>query len=441
MIALALMAWALSIGFFMVRALAGGAWGNWAQVCLGAGVGVGTVSCCFFGELKTGVPSIVFELVVLAVSVSMCRKKRWRVGAPGEATPLNWWLSGAFPVVFAVVLACALYGFYRQVSSNLNGSWDAFAIWNLHARFLATPWWRDLFTETIGWTHPDYPLLLPGFIARVWGAEGYPDQSVPVAVAFVFCIATMGLLGALVAALKGRAQGTLAALFLAATPYFITQAGSLIADVPLSFFILATVALTVIGTGRGVWGLAGICAGMAAWTKNEGLLLAVVVVAVQVVAMKGRRSQLAWLGAGLGSVLAVVLVFKVTLATSNGHLGGRSFTDLLRLATDGRRWRLMLVELTKGIARFGGLALGIPPVLAAYVDEKADRRGLLSGLATVGLMLVGYCVVCVISPADLQWQIDTALSRLLLQLWPATLFLAFVGSRYAFARTSFWKSS
>jgi hypothetical protein len=261
-------------------------------------------------------------------------------------------------------------------------------------------------------------------------------------VAFLFTFGTIGLLGGAVATLKGRTQGLLAALFLAATPYFISAGASQCADVPISFFILAVLALLSLPdrgdrSQPGFYVLAGISLGMAAWTKNEGLLLAALVVPVSVIVtwrghgLRAALRQLAWLAAGLAPVLACVLLFKFTLATSGYFLGNRSLQDLLAAIRDRYRWKVMLVELAKGIFWFGDLPIGVPLLLTGYVvwvgaDGKSYRRSILSGFATLSLLLGGYCVLCVISPADIHWQIDTALARLLLQLWPSTLFLAFL---------------
>src|SRR5262249_40595038 len=62
----------------------------------------------------------------------------------------------------------------RWVLSNPYGRWDAWAIWNLHAKFLAAPSaaWRGMFDAALGWSQPDYPLLLPSAVARGWTFAG-----------------------------------------------------------------------------------------------------------------------------------------------------------------------------------------------------------------------------------------------------------------------------
>ena len=73
---------------------------------------------------------------------------------------------GLGPVIGAlalvVVVACAVL-LVDWIGAHPHGRWDAWAIWNLRAKFLATPSdrWRDAFDPVVSWSHPDYPLLLP----------------------------------------------------------------------------------------------------------------------------------------------------------------------------------------------------------------------------------------------------------------------------------------
>jgi len=68
-------------------------------------------------------------------------------------------------------------------------------------------------------------------------------------------------------------------------------------------------------------------------------------------------------------------------------------------------------------------------MLYARASTGEESRQLAGTLATLSLLLAGYCVVCVISPFEILWQTDTALNRLLLQLWPSTVLLVFLAAR------------
>jgi hypothetical protein len=429
--------WPLLLGFLLARAL-GRDLGLALQLSLGAGLGMGVLSCCYFLELETGVAALWYELP-LAVGLALAC---WRIGWRRRTVSreLGWPAA-----VLGVVLLAGVYGFCAQTSANPQGGWDGWAIWNLHARFLATPYWRDLFSPALLWSHPDYPLLLPGFIARVWSSLGERDPLAPAMAAFLFTFATAGLVGASVAALRNRRQGLLAALFLAGTPAFVRQGASQYADVPVSFFILAALALLALRErswpeGRGLAVLAGLAAGMAAWTKNEGLLLVVLLAPIQAVGAWRRRGaravgeQTAWFAAGLAPILALVLFFRFAVAPPNQNFNHRSAATLLGLLLDPHRWTVMAVELAKGLLRFGGLPVGVALLLAAYlamtgIEWGSPRASLAVTLATLALLLAGYSVICVISPFEIRWQTDTALVRLLAQLWPATVFLGFLAAR------------
>jgi 4-amino-4-deoxy-L-arabinose transferase-like glycosyltransferase len=262
-------------------------------------------------------------------------------------------------------------------------------------------------------------------------------------VAFLFTFGTVGLLSTAVAALKGRTAGLLAGIVLVSTPYFIQQGATECADVPMSFFLLATLALLALQDrwpkARGVSALAGLSAGLAAWTKNEGLLLVAVVVLVRAAPWLGWRErgaalrQAGWFAAGLAPVLAVVMFFRHSFGTPNAIFSGRSALSMLALFTDWHRWMVLLKELFKESLGFGdlGIPLGVPVALAIYLacaglDGDRNRTSVWTTFATLTLMLAGYCVVCVIAPYEIHWQVMTALRRLLLQLWPAALFLTFL---------------
>ena len=101
-----------------------------------------------------------------------------------------------------------------------------------------------------------------------------------------FTFAAVGLLAAGVCRLRSRNQGLLAGAVLLGTKAFVMLGAAQYADVPLAFFILATVLLLGLDdaaeqSSPGLVLLAGFCAGLAAWTKNEGLLFLVVMLAAR----------------------------------------------------------------------------------------------------------------------------------------------------------------
>src|SRR5262249_16898575 len=157
---------------------------------------------------------------------------------------------------------------------------------------------------------------------------GIDTVIIPILVALMFTFATVGLIVSSLSILRSKSQGFLAGLILLATPFFISHGASQYADVPLGFFYLSTIALFVLEESLSVDNyklliLAGIMAGFAAWTKNEGLLFVVAIVISHfsiVVRLKGwktYREQVFSFLVGLLPVLIVVAYFKVRFAPPN----------------------------------------------------------------------------------------------------------------------------
>jgi len=145
-------------------------------------------------------------------------------------------------------------------------------------------WLNDL--QTAG-NHPDYPLLLGGIIGRVWMYAGHTGTVVPVAIHYLITYATVFLLVAAVWRIKNLKLGILAGMILMGAPFFFrdgTEAQQ--ADVLMCFWVLSTMALLVWKdlSGKDTPGLsilAGLSVGMAAWSKNEGVLFLLCVVVLR----------------------------------------------------------------------------------------------------------------------------------------------------------------
>jgi len=77
---------------------------------------------------------------------------------------------GTIGLAIVAGLLCVIYlpVVREHLRATPHGAWDAWAIWNLRARFLAGPGdaWRAAFDDALAWSHTDYPLLLPATVAR-----------------------------------------------------------------------------------------------------------------------------------------------------------------------------------------------------------------------------------------------------------------------------------
>ena len=253
------------------------------RLSLSVGFGLGTFSVIFFLARVFGVGHlIVTDVSILVLLVTVFFALRPRAIPPGTSTSpevtaqLPRWLHRLLTAAFAMALCAALYSAILRAIAHPHGEgWDAFAIWNLHARFLfrGGEHWRDGFSALIPWSHPDYPLLLPSAVAHFWSILGHEQTAVPASIGIAFTFSTVALLFSSLDKLRGRASALLGGLALLSTPFFVEQGSSQYADVPLSFFFLATIAFLHLYEdrasdesaphSRGFLVLAGLAAGFA----------------------------------------------------------------------------------------------------------------------------------------------------------------------------------
>ncbi len=453
------------------------------RALLSIGYGLGIFSVIFSLARVYGTTNLIaIDLVVFVLLLASFLLLRTRGTAAVTVPPtkqqfdappgLHRILSGAF----AIALCSALYSLVMRARAHPHGDgWDAFSIWNLHARFLfrAGLHWRDGFSPLIPWSHPDYPLLLPGAIAHFWTCLGHDDPTVPAIIGLCFPVGTVGLLFSALSIIRGRTVAMLGGLTLLTTPFFIEQGASQYADVPLSFFFLATIALLCLHDhdqhaddlhddvlhladsvrarrSSGLFVLAGLAAGFSAWTKNEGLLFLCALLAARLLILIRLRSRpdaspqsarnnwiaLPLLLAGAAPALLLVAWFKHSFAPPGDLFSDPAISlhKLLTLASYGA----VVNWYVKGFFRFGHWLL-IPGTLLligfyfAANRKAADRKdvgrptpALRSAVLALALTLAGYFAIYLISPYDIYWHLHFSLHRLFLQLWPSAILLFFV---------------
>jgi hypothetical protein len=343
-------------------------------------------------------------------------------------------------LVLILVLVTSVHVFFLLSHEWPHGKWDAWSIWNLRARFFyrGSEHWTDAFSPLT--QHPDYPLLLPASVARGWLYWGEESAWVPIQIALGFCLATVGLLHGSLAILRDRRQGTLGALLLLSTPAFIALGTWLYADIPLAFYILATAVLyswnEQLGKDHaGLLSLAGFMAGLAAWTKNEGLffvlaaVLAGLIVGIPHHQWKTTAGRMIIFAAGALPILALVAYFKLVQAPANDLVAGQSWADTTSRLADWSRYRQVTLAWGEALLQFGPYMIWV--LLAYFVllgpaPRPWKQNGLDFCLCLLVLQAAGYFFAFITTPHDLQWHLETALNRLLVQLWPLVVFSFFL---------------
>jgi hypothetical protein len=336
-----------------------------------------------------------------------------------------------FQIIFFLLLIGFIVTFVSSTLMKPMGQFDAHSMWNYKAKAMfITP--GDLVQALRHPTdvtfHPDYPLLIPMLVNDLWVKLGEITSRSPIILAVFFTTALVVLMYAGVAALRDDSQALMAAVLLIGAPYLSLIGSGQTADIPLSVYLLAAITLMILAYRENHWryaALSGFMAGLAAWTKNEGLLFVVALFLANGWILrnqltKTRMGQLAawWLGAFLP--LLTVFIFKANMSVQNDLFVGFDWGRLLQLD----RVFVILTALGKEVLFWGGWEI---PILAVFIAsmvllrrqmsaEEKKETGLMGAFTLIAWM--GFFTIYLITPRDLEWHLRYSADRLMFQLYP-----------------------
>jgi hypothetical protein len=417
---------------------------------LAGGLGFAISSVLYLACLVAGVaqrPWVVgVEVAALIALATLARRipppdETGAVESPDSDSRFDWLLRGG--VLVALIVNANAW--WVRFKDEPLGFWDAFAIWNLKARFFfvdSGEHWQRAFSNSVSWSHTDYPLLLPLNVARLWTYAGEPTQEVSVVLSVIFALLVAALLYGVVSCLADAALGTLAVYAVLATPALMAQSTWQVADIPLAFFLAAAAGLVLIADKipageRPALVVSGLFAGAAAWTKNEGLLFALAIpIAMMFVGSRSefsaRIQRTGQFAKGLAVPVAILFLMKVTLAGENDLADDFAFNSLTRVFEIDRHAEI-LASFARALATLCGLPLLVSlATLAVWLRlRRGDEanRNIAAITAALLLQLGGYYFIYLITERDLAWHLGTSNLRLFVQLWPTALLLLFVGLR------------
>ncbi|MCA1827587.1 MAG: glycosyltransferase family 39 protein, partial [Myxococcales bacterium] len=278
--------------------------------------------------------------------------------------------------------------------------------------------------DLLFWAHPDYPWLLPGAVAQGYALIGREAAIVPEALAALYGALVVAVVIAGMARLRGLRCGLLAGLAVVTFPVFATFASNQQADVPLAVYFAAAIALVALADERadhpaGPLVLAGFCAGLGLWTKNEGALYAACIAAAIAVRRHDVRA-VALFCLGALPCVALLALFKLKFAPANDLARFSTPATLLAHALDPARWWEMTYQTLRRVVffqSFGLWLIGEALALALWVRKS---RASVAGTA-VFLATAAYLPIYILQPHSLQWIFRTSIDRILMQLWPAAV--------------------
>jgi len=433
------------------------------KTCLSIGLGLGLSSWLFFICLvlfdSVTKHFIWFDLILVIIFLILFLYKKKNAFTsnlkPDFISPdrkcFHYFLYAGF-IILSII---TIISFVLRLLNDPHGSWDAWNIYNLGARFIyrGSAEWATAFSNPYDWSLPDYPLLIQGNVARIWSYAGYETLMAPVLQAFLFISATVILIVFSVSRLQNKNQGLIAGMVLLGTPFFIYSGSSLVADVPVGFYILATVVLyCFIDEGPekkpGLVLFCGVMAGFAAWTKNEGLLLIISICFARFIVITLQKGPGAFFKeallftAGLTPVLIIIAYFKFHLASPNiSYLKDQlaspvtlifnqdfnvllnSLTNIKKYIMIGKTFLIKFYELEKWML----IVFPVFILLMGRSDKKQNNPGIYTSLLILTTMICGYFTVFLVYPLDnLEWLLEITVERLFLQILPSLIFVFFL---------------
>jgi hypothetical protein len=383
---------------------------------------------------------VLVDLLCLGVATAAAtlgnRSGPRSTGPPGAAagTRRVSWHSIAPLVALALAVLLAGVAVHAKLTRMPSGEWDAWAIWSMRARFLAfggDRWLAGFDPEVV---LPDYPALLPSAIARLWTYAPTSDAGAPQFIALAFTICIPLLAAALLLSGGGAFVAAACGLALCGTPALLRSGASQYADVEVAAYLLLGIGALHLATTVNVPRLAalgGLSLGLCAWTKNEGsamLVVTIVAFAVREVSARGRSDASRYIvaccaGAMLG--VAALVPFKLAIAQRSFFFQDTA-THAARFL-DATRHHVIGAALLKGAVQLGsgGLFVALAVVALAFGLRRAsDPRPAWAVLGLGGIAAVEW-VAYLVTPFPLEWHLATSADRLVLQLWPAALLVAF----------------
>jgi len=179
------------------------------------------------------------DAVFVAAGIAIIASLSTRPDQTQDATSAGKWALAAGSIIAALALVL-------HIARHPDGGNDAFIIWNLRARwmFLAESEIKSAFsTDILFWSHQDYPLMLPGLVARGFSLVHSDSKAVPAAIACLFSACTVSV----VVSAAPKEFRWITGLVLVTTTALVMQGATEQADVPRAAFLASSPAILIFG--------------------------------------------------------------------------------------------------------------------------------------------------------------------------------------------------
>jgi hypothetical protein len=410
-------------------------------VSYGLGIGLVSLEMLLFYMLGIGysVRSVLSPWIIL-IAVNLFRYARERKGCAGEGRPspgpgkfgvLDTFLAGG--IAFEVA-----YAFFRALIKPIE-AYDAIAIYAIRSKifYLAGSVPADYFASLAKlFPHADYPLNIQLIEAFLYTSMGSLNEALVKAIFPLFFAAILCVLYFAIRRFASRTYALIFTFILAGVPHFNNYATNAYLEVPLAFYVLVAglyLLRWIAEEGHfGYLALSAAFAGLAGWTKNEGLLYCVIYTAIlsAVTVSRWKRiraKDIFSLAAYSGIILLIVLPWAAVKA--KWHIANDEIMlaniNPFNLAKQVPKLGTIGYELQKQL--FGPKKWNIlwPAFIAAVLVyfRKAVRMPARFVLAVILMALGGYVLFYMISYVDVAFFASKTWARFMLDFLPLAVYL------------------
>ncbi len=375
-------------------------------------------------------------LILCIFNISQLRTKN----RTSELPSFSFYKISLFEYIIAALLIFSIsYAFFAALMRPVE-SYDAVAIWSLKAKilYLAHTMPKDFFVNPmVQAAHPDYPLLLP--LSEVWFYTfigSFNDYLVKVLFPLNFLAFLVIFYAFLKRAGVGRIYALIFTFMLSSIRQFNNYASNGYADLPMAVYASITfLALYFWIKEKNIayfWTAFLSCI-FSMWTKNEGvivmlgmLLMVCINIFIQVKHEKRRlRSFNSVIIAAilLISFFAAWSLFKVSMNLHNDVVNAQALAGYKTINIFKRACAILYEYQRQAFGikywNFVWLAFTIFIWLGAKKIFSGEDKYIVMPLLFIWLC---YTAVYFITPQDIEWQLRTTTSRLLLHILPLAVF-------------------
>ncbi len=317
--------------------------------------------------------------------------------------------------IYTILLFTGIFALDYYV--RLEGGWDAWAMWNLHARFLSSAdSWKNLLHPSMAWNSPDYPLLLPGINA--WWLQVFKGQQSFLAYALTGTIFFLTILSLFFWSFKKTAGiAILIAVLLLSNSIFLHQSSEQGADILLGLLYLSVIILVEFFrfSNPAINMITGLLLGSVLNTKNEGILF---IGLFCIVYARSIFKNIKSIGAGAFIPVACHLIYQGFYAPK-GYMNRHTSLNLLQNLVAWEKYRITFLFAKEALFR-NYMAIIAFILVSVWHLFKSSRRS-----HTVILLLLtfmAYHFIYILYNFDLGWQLTTSYNRLMIQLYLPMVF-------------------